>query len=93
MGLFSSPRNTYSQQERSLTTKEILEIVSRRTVGTLTQHEEALVEQALVAKKGRDGKISLRQIYDALDHLENKNQISTNDKKKLVALFEERLTT
>ena len=92
MGLFSNPSDKYSQTEKSLSTVQIKQLVSRVKVNTLDQGEESLVEQELIARKGSNGTISMRQIYDVLNRLENSNNISAFDKKKLLQIFEEALT-
>lgn len=93
MGFFSNPADKYSQSEKSLTTADIKRLVSRTSIKTLDQSEEGLVESELIARKGLDGRISMRQIYQVLISLEQRHKISTFDRKKLLKIFEQQLDT
>ncbi|OGH69891.1 MAG: hypothetical protein A3C90_00850 [Candidatus Magasanikbacteria bacterium RIFCSPHIGHO2_02_FULL_51_14] len=87
--LFGSPAGNYPQDEKSLSEVEIKKLVSRVHIRTLRQGEEGLVEQAIAARRHGDGKISLRQIYEALTQLKNQGKISVYDRKGLMKMFEE----
>ncbi|MSU75556.1 MAG: hypothetical protein EXS55_03525 [Candidatus Magasanikbacteria bacterium] len=85
MGFFSF--NKYPTVEHYLSEMEIKKIVSEVAVQTLKSSEEALVEQAVVARRHGDGKISLQQIYETLRSLVNKKKISKYDRDALMKRF------
>ncbi|MBI5222482.1 MAG: hypothetical protein HY980_03225 [Candidatus Magasanikbacteria bacterium] len=89
MGLFSSFFGgiKYSQVEHSLTEIEIKKLVSRIHINTLKQEEEGLVEEAIIARRHGDGKISLQQIYEVLTQLKNQHKISLQDREGLMRVF------
>ena len=87
MGFFSSPADKYSNIEHSFTTDQIKKVFNSLRVVNLTNNEEDIVEEALIARKGNDGKISLRQIYETVHHLKRENKISKIDEHKLMDLF------
>mgnify|MGYP001591332892 CR=1 FL=1 len=88
-GFFSSLCDRYSQHEHALTELEIRRLVSEVRVETLKDKEEYAVEEAILARRHGDGKISLRQICEVLRSLQNKRVISIYDRKKLMKVFEE----
>jgi hypothetical protein len=85
MGFFSF--NKYPTAEHYLTEEHIKKIVSEVAVQTLKSNEEALVEQAIVARRRGDGKISLQQIYETLKSLVNQKKISKYDRDALMKRF------
>lgn len=89
MGFFSSFFGgiQYSQKEHYLTEIEIKKLVSRVHINTLKQDEESLVEEAIIARRHGDGKISLQQIYEVLTQLKNQHKISVQDRKGLMRVF------
>lgn len=87
--VFGTASGNYSQEEKALTEIQIKKLVSRSQVKTLSQNEEAIVEEALSARCRGDGKISLRQIYEVLTKLKNQNKISSQDRQGLMKVFEE----
>ena len=89
MGFFSSPGDKYSNIEHNFTTDQIKRLFNNLRMSNLHENEEDIVEEALVTRKGNDGKISLRQIYETLHHLKNTNKISKIDEQKLMSLFQE----
>ncbi len=86
--LFSSARQ-YSNQERQLSADRIRVLVSRIKVRTLDTSEERLVEEEIIKRRRGDGKISLHQIDEVLQTLQNKNKISEFDRKGLMKVFVE----
>lgn len=88
---FFSASGKYPQNEKPLTEKEIKLLVSRIKIKSLQPEEESLVEQSLLARRGSDGKISLRQIHEVLTKLKNQNKISHYDREGLMEVFEEHL--
>lgn len=89
MGFFSSPADKYSNIEHNFTTEQIKRIFNALRMTNLNENEEDIVEAALIARKGNDGKISLRQIYNTLHHLKQENKISKIDEYKLMEIFVE----
>lgn len=89
MGFFSSPGDKYSKIEHPLTTEHIKKIFNHLRMTNLSQGEEDIAEEAIISRKGHDGKISLRQIYETLHHLKNDNKISKIDEHALMDLFVE----
>ena len=79
----------YSQVERLFSEFEIKKMVSPYNVDTLNRPEAGLVEQAIVARRRGDGKISLQQIYETLTQLKNQHKISLQDRDGLMKDFEE----
>lgn len=79
----------YSQTEHPFSEFDIKKIVSPYNVRTLKQSEAGLVEQAIIARRRGDGKISLQQIYETLMQLKNQNKISKQDRDGLMEDFEE----
>ena len=86
--LFSSPSHKYSDTEHFLSELEITKLVSEYKIKSLTHGEENLVEQTIIARRLGDGKISLRQIYEALSKLKVSNKISKYDREALMKLFQ-----
>jgi hypothetical protein len=78
----------YSTKERYLTEEQIRKAVSEVAIPTLQGAEERLVEEAVIARRGGDGKISLQQIYRILRDFELKNKISKYDRKNLMNRFQ-----
>ncbi len=79
----------YSKTERPFSEFDIKKLVLPYNVRTLDQSEAGLVEQAIVARRHGDGKISLQQIYETLTQLKNQNKISKQDRDGLMKDFEE----
>lgn len=90
MGFFSSPGDKYSKIEHPFSEMEIKRIFDHLRMISLNNNEEDIVEEAIITRKGHDGKISLRQIYETLHHLKNENKISKIDEHGLMDLFVER---
>ena len=90
MGLFFTAR--YSTVEHRLTTAEVRRIVIPAHIISLTQREEKIIQEAILARRRGDGKISLQQIYEVLLHLYREHTISLQDKggvmKKITEYFE-----
>ena len=78
----------YPTVEHPLSELEIKKLVSPYHVDTLSQAESGLVEQAIVARRRGDGKISLQQIYETLTQMKNQNKISRQDRDGLLSDFE-----
>lgn len=78
----------YSTHEHPLSELEIKKLVSPYNVDTLKQAEAISVEQAIVARRRGDGKISLQQIYETLTQMKNQNKISIQDRDGLLSDFE-----
>jgi len=88
MSLFG-PSVLYPIVEHPLSELEIKKLVSPYHVDTLKQAEADLVEQAIVARRHGDGKISLQQIYETLTQLKNQGKISRQDREGLMTDFEQ----
>lgn len=78
----------YPIQEHPLSEFEIKKLVSPYHVATLKQAEASLVEQAIVARRHGDGKISLQQIYETLTQMKNQGKISRQDRDGLMIDFQ-----
>ncbi|MFA5813009.1 MAG: hypothetical protein WC862_00640 [Patescibacteria group bacterium] len=87
--LFGSPGDKYSKEEKQLSEFDIKRMVSQTDVRTLAAGEVELVERTIIDKRRGDGKISLRQIYEALAGLKNNNKISQYDRDGLMRVFVE----
>lgn len=102
MGFFSflfgtgTRKPRYDQTERPLSHEMIRKLVSRIRVKSLDAKEEKIVEEALIKRKGNDGKISLFQVDDVLAQLQRTRQISEFDRKGVMRdierYFEEQWT-
>lgn len=78
----------YSPDLKAVPEREIKRLVSHHQILTLDAGEEDLVEQAILQARGSDGHISMRQVYETLQHLYNQKKISITDKQKLLDIFE-----
>lgn len=79
----------YPKTEHSFSEFDIKKLVSPYNVRTLKQSEAGLVEQAIIARRRGDGKISLQQIYETLTQLKNQHKISLQDRDGLMKDFEQ----
>lgn len=79
----------YPKIEHPFSEIEIKKLVSPYNVRTLKQSEAGLVEQAIIARRRGDGKISLQQIYETLTQLKNQHKISLQDRDGLMKDFEQ----
>lgn len=84
MGFFDTVH--YSQDEHPLTELEVRKHIN--TVHITSFHgndkQERLVQDAILARRHSDGKISLEQIYDLLTAMKNKNEISKYDRDEVM---------
>lgn len=90
MGFFDSyfgSSSKYSKDEHQLSSQKIKELVSRYKVQSLDSTEEGLVENTIISRRRGDGKISLFQIYEALNKLKNQNKISQVDRDGVMRVF------
>lgn len=90
MGFFSfffGSSSRLSAVERPLSEIEIKRLVSSARVRSLSQNEMLAVEQAVIARRRGDGKISLRQIDEVLRSLQNQGRISKVDRKGVLRVF------
>jgi len=78
----------YPIHEHPLSELEIKKLVSPYHVDTLKQTEASLVEQAVIARRRGDGKISLQQIYETVTQLKNQGKISKQDRDGLMKDFQ-----
>lgn len=88
-GFFGSFCDRYSQREHPLSELEARRLISEINIKTLEKREELAIEDAILARRRGDGKISLRQICETLFHLERQRLISVYDRKGAMKLFEE----
>lgn len=84
--IFGEP-SKYSKIEHQLSADKIKVLVSQVKVRSLSQAQEALIEQEIMARRRGDGKISLFQICEVLTKLQNQHKISPTDKEGLVKVF------
>lgn len=82
----------YSAEERQISEATIKQIVSSVRVRSLDSKEEKLVEEALIKRRGRDGRLSMRQAYEALISLEGSRKISQYDREGILKQLEQHLT-
>ena len=85
MGFFSSV--LYSTTEHELTEQEARRAVTYLQVPTLKQDQERMVQEAILARRGGDGKISLQQIYEVLTGLKGANKISKYDREGVLKVM------
>lgn len=78
-----------TKTEHAVTADKIRQLVSRVKIQSLDQTEEKLVEEAIIARRRGDGKISLEQIDELLRKLKNQNKISDVDRRGLVRVFQQ----
>ncbi len=93
MGWFSSVK--YSQEEHPLTEFEVRKYVTYLHVPTFEHHPEQakMVQDAILARRNGDGKISLQQIYETLTHMKDTNQISKYDRDGVMKVLKNYLST
>jgi hypothetical protein len=87
--IFGTSGSAYAQDERPLSIQKIKELVSRYRLRSLDVREEAAIERALSDRRKGDGKISLRQIDEALAKLEHAYKISKQDRKGMMKIFQD----
>ena len=85
--LFSGSASNYSDVEHYLTSIEIKKMLPEAHIKSLGQGELHVVEDTILARRGSDDKISLRQIDKVLHELKHSNKISEVDRKALMNLF------
>ncbi len=81
MGFFSSPADKYSQTRHTITELDIKKMISHEHIRSLDSAQVSLVEETLLAARGSDGKLSMRQAYEAIHALRKKFTISELDEK------------
>ena len=76
MGFFDSV--IYSTAEHQLTEIEVRRLVTYLHIPSLKgeSEREKMVQNAILARRHSDGKVSLQQIYELLNTLKNQNTIS-----------------
>lgn len=89
MGFFSSPADKYSQVQHEITELDIKKMISHERIRSLDHTQVALIEETLLAARGGDGKLSMRQAYEALHQLFNQQKISKLDQKSVIAALDE----
>lgn len=67
-------------------------LVSRTRVETLAEDEKIIVQRMIARRRFNDGRISLRQIDEALRALRRERRISENDHRELMQVFTEHFT-
>ena len=89
MAFFSSPADKYSQTEHPVSDRDIRLLITREHIPTLGTHEQAkVIEDAILARRHGDGKISLRQIYTVLQELVGQKKISKYDRDGVMRVME-----
>lgn len=83
----------YSSVQHTLSREHLHRLLVNHPVLTITRRERDLIEQSVLERRGEDGHISLRQIYDTLFALRQQHQISPNDFASALRLFEEYFAT
>ncbi|PLX27475.1 hypothetical protein C0581_03440 [Candidatus Parcubacteria bacterium] len=96
MGFFSflfgtgtSSASKIDTVEYQISKQEIERLVSRMKIKSLDAGEEKLIERIIERRRLGDGKISLRQIDEALKKLEFQKSISQYDRKGVMRVFTE----
>ena len=87
MGLFSSPSDKYSQDRHPFPLEDFKRIFRNLHVKSVTEEEEHMVAQELESYRSGDGKLSLRNFYNVIHSLRNKNKISKSDEHILMEQF------
>lgn len=77
-----------SIDQQSLSLQEIRSVVSRSQAPTVTAQEQKDIQEAIDKARRGNGKISMKQIEDALNKLRQKGKISIHDQNRVVTLFE-----
>lgn len=78
----------YSTVSKSLSHEEILRLISQTRISSLTQDQVKAVEDALIAGRNSEGKISLSHIDEVLKKLEYTRKISKYDREQVVKVFQ-----
>lgn len=86
--LFGTNSDQYSREEYSVSAQEIRNLVARTKVKSLDASEEKVVEEALIAGRGVNNRLSVYQIDLILRALQHKKYISINDRKGIIRVFE-----
>ena len=94
MSLFSlfGPTIKYSQTRHPLPALDLKRLLSRVHIkpgSSVSDADRDLAYEAVEAKRGSDGKISLQQIYSVLLKFKQQNQITKYDLATLMQAFEE----
>ena len=97
MGIFSfffgSPADKYSQEEHQLSEYDLKRLITHEHIEVLDHLQAEKIRTAILARRRGDGKISLRQIYELLQHMVNTYEISKFDRdgvvKVMVKFFDE----
>ena len=90
MGFFSSPADKYPQEKHQLAEIDLKRWVTHEHIPTLDQYQVELVRSAILHKR-EAGKISLRNVYELLEHMVLKYEISTLDRDGVLRIIEEHL--
>jgi uncharacterized protein (UPF0297 family) len=91
MGFFDTVK--YSQEEHPLTELEVRKHINTVYIPAFhgSEKQERLVQDAILARRHSDGKISLEQVYDLLTVMKNRNEITKYDRddvmRALVKLY------
>lgn len=87
MGFFDPVH--YSTDEHFLPEHEVRRLVTYLHVPTLEPHleREKLIQDALLARRHGDGKISLQQAYEVLTHLKDTSQITKYDRDGVMTVL------
>lgn len=83
MGIFSffgSPADKYSQDEHPLSEHDLNLLITHERIEVLDHAQADRIRAAILARRHNDGKISLRQIYELLEHMFYSHQISKFDR-------------
>ncbi len=93
MGFFNSIH--YSQDEHPLTEFEVHKYVTYLHIPTLEHHpdREKMIQDAILARRKGDGKISLQQMYELLTHMKETNQITKYDREGVMKVLKNYLST
>ena len=80
MSIFGSPADKYSQKEHPVSEYDLKHIITHEHIHTLDEAQVEKVRASILARRQGDGKISLRQIYELLEHMVLKHEISKFDR-------------
>jgi hypothetical protein len=86
--LFGSSADKYPQDEHQLSEYDIKKIINREHIETLDDAQAQKVRIAILARRRGDGKISLRQIYEVLQHMVNTYVISKFDRDGVMKVMQ-----
>ena len=91
MPLFGSPSDKYPPDLHPVSEYDIKQLVTEEHAHTLNQAQVEQVRSAITSSR-QDGRISLRKIYELLEHMVLRYEISKFDRDAVLSLFQNYFT-